>query len=265
MRIGILFLLAIVFMSCDCYIAQPTTPTQNDFLFIFWGESNSAGFADNASATSGELSAQSQVQIINNNTFTFQSLDIGTNNDLNNNNMYANKHGWELELSNRVTAEPSYYGDTVWLVKTGQNGSQVYDWRVQGADTSGGYMGKFKKRVDTAQYLLRNRNLNKVIFVSIGLNDAAYSTSVSYYATKMVENITTIRAITKETTPIVITKFFSPFTVYNNTIDSLANVMDSVYTVDGTSATLLDTYHWDYSGMKIITNRLLTVLKTIYP
>jgi len=169
MRIITLFSLAVLFMSCDCYIAQPTSipvATPNRFLIIFNGESNSGGLVYDSLLSPSELAPQSQIQILNNTSFHFESLDIGTNNNLDHFNMPVGRHGWEANLANKVLSESSYYGDSVFLVKTGQGGSMLSEWDVNGI-----YFQKFKKRLDTAQYKLRDRNLKKVIFLSIGLND----------------------------------------------------------------------------------------------
>jgi len=270
MRIITLFSLAVLFMSCDCYIAQPTSipvATPNRFLIIFNGESNSGGWGDNSDALAAELMPQKQIQILNNNTFALEDLDIGTNNSLDHYAMLPNKHGWELELANRVTAEPTYYGDTVWLCKTGQGASTVAQW----ADTTtvGSYFYKAKRRIRAQQFYLSGTTYKTVIFMSLGLNDlGGVFTNNDTFRVKMVTHINNLRTITGANTPVIMTKFFAPYTGYNNTIDSIAysSGLSGVYTIDGSGASLMpDGVHWSYAGLKTITNRLITVLKTIYP
>ena len=272
MRIITLFCLALLFMSCDCYIATPipATPTPQDtsFLIIFNGESNSGGAAYDSLTDPSLLVPQPQIQHFNNLTFRFQDLDIGTNNNLDHYNMPAGRHGWELNLSQKVAAESSYYGDTVFLCKTGQGLSRIDEWAVTTSDTTNGFIGKFKQRLDTVQYLLRSRYLKKVIFLSIGINDMYYvNTAPSLFKSRVIQHIATMRAITGANTPIIITKFFAPYTTYDAVIDEIANSsgLTNVYSVSGANAPLMDGVHWNDAGLKIVSDRMLDVLKTIYP
>jgi len=264
-------LLAILLISCDCYIAQaPAPPPITDrFLFIFNGESNSGGAAYDSLSNSADLLPQPQVQILNNSTFSFETLDIGTNNTIDHYNMPAGRHGWELNLSKMVAAETNYYGDTVYLVKTGQGLSRIDEWAVTTSDTTNGYIGKFKKRLDTAQYKLKNRSLKKVIFLSIGLNDIIYGgpTATSLFKSRVIQHIATMRAITGANTPVIMTKFFAPYTNYDSVIDSIANNsgLTNVYSVSGSSAPLMDNAHWNDAGLKIVSDRMLAIVKSIYP
>lgn len=268
--ISSLILAVILLMSCDCYIAIPIPPTpvtwDSAYVFVIAnGESNAAGFADDSSATVLELSARSQVQILNNTNFNLQDLHIDVNNDLDNANMYANKHGIELELANQSVAD-SYFHSLIYLAKTGQNGSTFNNWLPA---APGGYLNKFEQRVDSVKYKLNRTGIEykMVIFLSIGINDYHAGTSPASYYTKMVTHITNLRARTHTTTPIVMTKFFAPYNIYNNALDSVVNFsgLDSVYTIADTTASRLDAYHWDYSGMKIKTNQFITKVKQIYP
>lgn len=266
---------AIISMACVCGGGQPTpiTPTANDYkyFFIFAGESNSGGMALNSSATSDELLPQSQVQILNNNTYVFEDLDIGTNNLIGHTGLSnGTLHGWELQLANRVKANSAFYGDTVFLVKTGQGGSQANNWRILcGAycDSTSylTYFGYFYNRVTKADSMLQAKRLRKVIFMSIGINDQLGGTNVDSFKVEMVRNIRNFRVVTRDTTPIILTKFFGTVTRFDNAIDSIANHMGlaRVYTVDG-NAPLIDTYHWNYTGMKTIADRLLDKLEEIF-
>lgn len=265
MRIITLFSLAVLFMSCDCYIAQPTSipvATPNRFLIIFNGESNSGGLVYDSLLSPSELAPQSQIQILNNTSFHFESLDIGTNNNLDHFNMPVGRHGWEANLANKVLSESSYYGDSVFLVKTGQGGSMLSEWDVNGI-----YFQKFKKRLDTAQYKLRDRNLKKVIFLSIGLNDIITgNTQPSVYKQRLIQHIANLRSIAGATTPVILTKFFAPYTNYDLTIDSVANYsgLTKIYSVDG-NADRMDAVHWSIYGMPVIYDRMMAIVKTIYP
>lgn len=76
-----------------------------------------------------------------------------------------------------------------------------------------------------------------------------------------------MRAITGANTPVIMTKFFAPYTNYDSVIDSIANNsgLTNVYSVSGSSAPLMDNAHWNDAGLKIVSDRMLDVLKTIYP
>ena len=272
-RLIILSTIIILFMSCICGGGQPAvivTPTApiKKLLLIFNGESNSGGQALNTSATSIELAPRPQVQILNNTSFLFEDLDIGTNNTIGHFGITCcTTHGWELEIANQVVVNPAIYSDTLFLIKTGQGGSQIDNWKVNCGsycDTNDLYIGKFFTRVNSARTLINRSDIMPVIFLSIGINDAISGTQNDTFKNKLYRHINTLRAITRQTTPVIITKFSAGNTRYNNVFDSVANNMglQKVYTIDATDATMLDAYHWNYSGLKTITNRLLNVIST---
>jgi len=271
MRNIIYISLAILFMSCICGGGKPTInpvyPTHK-YLFIFNGESNSGGQALNSEASPSELGIKSNVQILNNTTFAFEELNIGVNNTIGHTGISCcTMHGWELQLANRTAANTGFYGDTAFLVKTGPGGSKLQDCDVVcGAycDTSLNYIGYPYERIRKADSLLSNYNVRKVIFLSIGINDILNDTNNDSVRVKMTRHITTMRAITRENTPVIITKFWPEKNRYNSAIDSVANYMglSKVYTVDGT-AELGDQYHWNYAGMKTIADRILYIVENI--
>jgi len=265
------FLLATLLMSCICGGGQPTVtptpaPSTKKLLLIFNGESNSGGETPNTSATPAELAPRSNVQILNNSSFLFEDLDIGTNNTIDHFGITCcTKHGWELEVANQVVANPSIYTDTLFLIKTGQGGSTIDQWKVNcGAycDTNDNWIGNFYRRVNASRTLFQRSDVLPVIFLSIGINDLLAGTRNDSFQIKLYRHINTLRAITRSTTPVILTKFNGTNTRYNNTLDSVANNMglSKVYTIESTDATLSDPYHWSYSGMKTITNRFLNVI-----
>lgn len=264
----------LISLACICGGGGPVTPAVPSnaykYMFIFTGESNSGGMALNTSAMTDELAPQSQIQILNNSSLSFESLDIGTNNNIGHFGLNCcTTHGFELQLANRVKENPSLYGDTVYLVKTGQGGSSAASWNILcGAycDSTANYFGKFYTRVTSANTLLVNKKIRKVIIMSIGINDIIAGTNNDSFRVQVVRNINRFRVVTRDTTtPIIMTKFFGTVTKYNNTIDSIANNsgLSRVYTVDGSGAGTLDAYHWNYDGLKTITDRILTVFNTL--
>ena len=276
-KIITLFFLAILLMSCDCCTGlistvTPTGPVVNPtsrFLFIFNGESNAGGIVYDTVSLPSELLPQPQVQILNNTTFSIEDLDIGYNNNLGHYGMWADRHGWELNLANKVAAEPSYYGDTVYLVKTAQGSSTLGQWQGTPPYITNSYAWIFKKRLDTMQSQLQGRTLKKVIFVSLGINDRANATSQANFRTLMIQHIANMRLATGGgNTPVIMTKFAHGLETYNASMDTIANFsgLDSVYTIeDDLAATHMDAGHWDENGMKVICDRMLAKVKLIYP
>ena len=266
-----LFLSAVISLSCVCGggqpIVAPTTPTDTSnytYMFIFTGESNSGGETPNTSATPAELAPRSNVQILNNSSFVFEDLDIGTNNTIDHFGITCcTKHGWELQLANRTDSLKSLYGDSVYLVKTGQGGSRLSQW----SNKAGTYFSKFRQRVDTAEHYLSNRNVKKIIILSLGINDMIWdngSITNDSFRVQMIRHINNLRSVTGGNTPVVMTKFFGEFTRMNNAIDSVAMAMDSVYTIDTTGAPTQDTAHWNYVGYKEIANRILAKIEDLF-
>ena len=263
---------AVISLSCVCgggkpavaTTPQPTDTTNYTYMFIFTGESNSGGETPNTSATPAELAPRSNVQILNNSSFVFEDLDIGTNNTIDHFGITCcTKHGWELQLANRTDSLKSLYGDSVFLVKTGQGGSRLSQW----SDKSGTSFSKFRQRVDTAEQYLSNRNVKKVIILSLGINDMIWdngSITNDSFRVQMIRHINNLRSVTGGNTPVVMTKFFGEFTRMNNAIDSVAMAMDSVYTIDTTGAPTQDTAHWNYSGYKEIANRILAKIEDLF-
>jgi len=273
-KLIILFIFAIISMACVCGGGKPTVapviPTDTadvkKLLFLFNGESNSGGYGVNTSATAGELAVIPQVQILNNTTLLYEDLDIGTNNTIGHTGITCcTTHGWELEIAQQIKNNPETYGDTAFLIKTGQGGSTIGSWTVLcGAycDTTYYNIGILFERVNASRSLFYREDIQPVILLSIGINDIISGNSNAYFQNALYAHINTLRAITRDSTPVIITKFFGVNTRYDNAIDSVANNMGltKVYTVIGTGADTGDTYHWNYSGLKVIANRFLDVI-----
>lgn len=54
------------------------------------------------------------------------------------------------------------------------------------------------------------------------------------------------------------------YSSYTTAIQDLAATLPNVYSVDVTGAGLRDVNHWNYSGMKQVTNSLLTVAESLF-
>lgn len=227
------------------------TPT----LIVFSGESNSGGQAFNKDAADTELALRSRVQILNNLTFVFEGLDIGTNNNLDH-CCYIDthtQHGWELELANRLYGG-TLLKDTIYLVKTGQGGSTISQW-----DEGGAYYTRFKQRMDSAiQKLTRQygKNPEIVFFYTQGINDALAATHIEKWKSATLGHFEKIRT-RYGSIPIYIPYFMKGFTEYNTAFDQIASGVSWVKMVSSANAELEDAYHWNYAGMKIVAGNLI--------
>lgn len=236
---------------------QPAVPDFDTFLIVFSGESNSGGFAVNADATAPELAARPSVQILNNTSFVFQNLQVGVNNLIDHAGLPANAtHGWEIGLANGVDDGdfgPSY--SQLYLVKTGQGGSTISQWNVGGT-----YMNKFTQRINSAKTILDTAGTTyyPIIWYTQGINDAIAGTNINTWKSATISHFADMRALLGSNTPILMTTLMTPtYNSYNTAINEIAASTSNVYVVDTTGATLRDSNHWDYAGMKLIAGRMI--------
>lgn len=227
-------------------------------LVIFTGESNSGGYAQNASATVDELASRPNVQIFDNtNLDSFDALDIGTNNLLGHSGLSnGNEHGFELGLANSVDAG-RWDVTPVYLVKTGQGGSTISQWGQLGT-----YFQTFITRVTTAIEMLENDGyvVQPYVWYSHGINDAIAGTPVATWKAAAIDWFSRIRDVLGPV-PIIMTKLMSPlYDTYNTAIYEIcADPNNFAYWVETSDAPLRDTNHWNYAGMKIISSRMADV------
>lgn len=258
----------------SCQKENEITPTTNDGaldrrnpnncnirpvqLFIFNGESNSGGIAPNADATQNELAPQSQVQIWNNFTNHFESLHVGVNNLLGHwalEPWSTTGHGWELELSNIIRNQ--YPEKKVYLLKTGQGGTTISQW-----DTTGNFYHTMCNRIDSAMTELRrlHRPIQVFVFYSQGINDVLYSHIADTTWQRMTqEHLNRIKAHTGQDTRIVMCKHMQYYDAYNQSMVNICNADSTGRTtyIEMTGATTIsDGLHYDYQGMKLLTDRL---------
>lgn len=233
-------------------------------LIIFNGESNSGGYAQNEDATEAELAPRSAVQILNNYTFAFEDLDIGTNNLLDHYNLTEGgpTHGWELGLANEVEAHV-FPQAQVHLVKTGQGGTQIHEW----VEPETGYQAKLVERVTAAKAILdgQGKTYFPVLWYSQGVNDAeAPGYTIDYWQEKTMQHLADIRALFSATLPILMTYIppssisgFDRSDLINARIDLIVASDPHTFAVQTADATMRDTNHWNYLGMKLIASRMI--------
>lgn len=233
-------------------------------LFIINGESNSGGYALNSEALSSELLPRPAVQILDNTALlTFQDLDIGTNNLIGHSGLSnGSTHGFELELANRAELR-HFYKEPCYLVKTGQGGSMISQWAIGQS-----FWNIFVDRVEAAQDLLSAVDYDPYILFSLGINDAIAGTNVNTWKAATIVHLANMRTLVGANTPIVMTQFNgmgggSTYDSYSDAIQEICDELVGVYCVPATGAGLRDTNHWNYSGMKLMSGRMLDIIESI--
>jgi hypothetical protein len=226
-------------------------------LIITTGESNSGGYGQNSDATEAELAARPVVQILNNETFLFEDLDIGTNNLLGHSGLESvalTRHGIELELANQSDLG-DWFTSPIYLCKTGQGGSRVSSW----VNPAGSNMARLAERVSRAGHLLKSQNIvyRAAVFLTIGVNDGNDGTSESLFRERLRAYINNVRAVVGARAPIVIPLLESlpgtpesPPTYISDSLAAVASEYENVYTFSTTGFGADDVNHWGYLGLK---------------
>jgi hypothetical protein len=270
MRI-IILILCFAFSSCvksqiiGIYGEAVITP-----LVIISGESNAGGEAENSDATSPELAPRTNVKIINSYTLLFETLDIGTNNILDHQDIddapTSQWHGWELQIANRKDAGTAFGIGTLHMVKTGQGSSTIAQW-----NDGGTYYTKFKDRVDAAVDILegQGKTLQLYLIWSQGLNDMVAGTSVATWKAATIAHFEKIR-LRYGSVRIIMTQFndITGTSAFNTAIAEICAELDDCHYVSTAGAPVKhpvdNPYHWNYSGMKQIADDIVDKIKDEY-
>lgn len=231
------------------------------WLFVFIGESNSGGRANNADLTSGEKASRSGVQIWHNTSNVFQSLDIETNNLISHTGLTDNAyHGWENGLATKV--EDNTLPNPVYLVKCGQGGSLISEW-----DTGDSYYTTMTSRINAAQSAITGlgKTYRMIVWYSLGINNLLASTNEATWKAAVQSFFSNFRAAYGSDIRIIMTEFMTGNTIYNDSIQDIAAA--DVYTksipTDGIYA-LEDANHWNASGMKDMAAALVNETLNFY-
>jgi len=214
-------------------------------VFVFAGESNAGGQAVNASASAAELAARPSVQILNNTSLEFESLDVGTNNLIDHFGLTDNAtHGMEIGLANEVDAGSFPGRSTVYLVKTGQGGSTIGEW-----DDGDPYWDTFLERIAAAKELL-GESVRWVVWYSQGINDAIAGTAAATWKAATVAHLAKIQ--TELPGCVVVMTEFQGLSngSYTTQIREIAAADAAVSSVDLTGAATDGGNHWSYAGFK---------------
>ena len=247
--------------SAPSAVATASPRAISTLVFVFNGESNSGGMGVNADATPVELAARSCVQIMNltNGLFNFENLQLGVNNLRDHAGMesvYNICHGFENQLANSVESAVFANQSRVFLIKTGQGGSKIADWAIGNT-----YWTKFLQRINAGKPQLP-ADQQWVVWFSLGINDAMSGTPVSTWKADTLAHLNRIKTELPGAI-IVMTQFQSIVygAAYNQTIAELAAEEAGVFAVDSTGATLGDSYHWNYAGLKTVGERMAATTK----
>lgn len=234
---------------------------QKEAIFIVInGESNAGGMALNSFALPDELLGQSQVFIFNAESVQFENLRVGYNNNTGHWGLSSTtQHGFELGIANRV--RDGIFGQTpIYILKTGQGASKIAEW----ADGSR-YSQLMNERIDFAKrYFWQNNIVTKNFIVyTQGINDVFVSTDVSNWKNATQRHLERIQAKLGNV-PILFVRFMNNpiLTPYQNAVDELATSGLGIYTISSEGATLMDNFHWDYAGMKLIGYRIADKIKS---
>ena len=210
-------------------------------IIAFGLESNSGGIAPNGDATGDELTPRDSVQIWNNDSGGFETLDIGTNNLLDHFGLTDNTtHSWELGLANICDAN----GTIEYLVKFGQGGSVVSEWAPGGT-----YYTKLETRMDGAISELGVSNV--VFWLTFGINDRIAGASTGTFKTGYQGIIANIKASYPGAKFILLKNMADNGNdVYNTVIQEIADADADVDTISASASVLGDGNHWTYTGQK---------------
>jgi len=218
------------------------------------GESNSGGYASNASAFGWELASRPELQMLNTSTLLFENLDIGTNNNLNHGGLNSTTHGWELELAN--ACKRNEIGRQVYYVQTGQGGSRTIEWT-----TASGYDAfntSFLPRVNATKSLMAFRPVQYVVWLSLGINDAIDGLDSYVYKGRMRQLIASIKREIPDV-KFCVGRIMRTNAAYQAIDDRIIELADdtSVRVVSVTGLTTDGGNHWDYQGMRGMSERML--------
>lgn len=235
-------------------IKQPTIGP----AFIFAGESNSNGRGLNTDLAADELDANSSIRILNNVTYAFEDLDIGTNNTTDDNGVtITDQHGWEAGIQQHLLAETGEMGCII--VKTGHGGTNSPEW-----DVSTNISEKLRLRIGALRHLYRNPNMR--VWFSHGINDALDGTAPATFRTLTEDLIARIRTEAGDPT----LKFYATKLMSNSTakdtinieLEAIAAADANFYLLDTSSLVeypLKDEHHWNAFSMKKMAQAFLAM------
>jgi len=249
---NVLFAIKLGCLFGGIFVAEGACEDRSPLLFISFGESNSGGYAENMDATLVELQPRMELQFWNVRTTLFEPLEVGVNNNLDHFRLEPKTHGWELGLANQV--EAGKFGlRLIYFVQTGQGGSVVSQWSVDGL-----YWPKFLDRTRKAREAIKP-DPDIVVWVTLGINDAIAGTPPKYYESAMIEILQRLQSELPRAT-ICIAKLpplNENYNEYSRRVDSISQQLENVTAVEVNGLDMRDDNHWSYEGMKALSTRMI--------
>lgn len=232
--------------------------TRQENLMVFaCCESNSGGYGNNTDSQPWER-AQRSLKMYNVTTKIFEPLEIGVNNNLDHSGLMSSSHGWELQLANKIDLGLFTGYNNVYYVQTGQGGSTVAQWSVGNATN---YWTKFLDRTSVSQNIVKDKH--KVIWLTLGINDAIAGTNADTFKAGLIELIDRMKAqINPE--KIYVTELppvNATYTSYTTKIQEIDAADPIVKAISFTGLHMRDTNHPSYGGMKQFTNRFIKAMR----
>ncbi len=243
-------------MNSSGVVVTTNSQFEEVIMITAFGESTTGGKAPNSEAPTWQLAARSSLNFFNVNTSVFEALDVGTNNNLDHQDLNSTTHGPELELAN--ACERGEFTKPIYYVQTGQGSSTVAQWDVGNAS---GYWTKFLNRTNAAKTLLAVKKVQHVVWLQIGQNDVG-STNQYTFKGALRGIISRIKTQLPGAKIIIATipGNAAGKANYNARINELDDDPD-VIVIDG-DLTVFDTYHYDYNVNRRIANRYIAAMRS---
>lgn len=234
-------------------------------LIVIFGESNASGVAANSCASAGETDSDPRIQIMQPGG-AFASLDIGANNNITES---TGTHGMELELQNQIA---TYFNNrTVYMVKAGKGGSTISQW-AQGSANADTLFARMNNAISKLNILGKVPVI--CVWYSQGINDGVAGTDATVWKNATLELFERFWQ-RYGFCPILMTQLVGDRGTYpqlnsiDNAISDLAlNKANYIYRIPtpqtsggiGCADSLQSPVHWDYIGMKAVTQRMLRAM-----
>lgn len=238
-------------------IRELNLDSQENLMIVACCESNSGGYGDNKHSKRWERGPR-DLNFYNVKKEIFEPLQIGVNNNLDHYGLTSSSHGWELQLANQIDQGlfDRYRG--VYYIQTGQGGSTVAQWTVGNATN---YWSKFIDRTNTAQNIVENEH--KVIWLTLGINDAVAGTNPDTFKTELVGLISRMKT---QLSPekIYVTRLppvNDAYKSYSTKIDEIAAADPDVVAISFSNLDMRDKNHPSYNGMKQSTDLIINAMR----
>ena len=156
-------------------------------------------------------------------------------------------HGMELGLANAVEGR-AFDASSVYLIKTGQGGSRIAEWGVDGV-----YWTKFLERTNAAKAKLPT-NTRWVVWYSQGINDAIANVPIATWKAATVDHLQKIKAQLPGCR-IVLTEFQSMpanggYPAVNAAIEEIVRADPTLAAVPSAGVGTDGANHWSYAGFR---------------